>query len=54
MATKSEFVTSVKRPSHLTIPSSNQPLVNDKDIFCPLEVFKFVHASKFYRAMRVL
>ena len=61
MATKSEFVTLVKLPSHLSIfktllihlKLSNQPHVDEKDFFCPLEVLKFVHAPKFYRAMRV-
>ena len=58
---ESEFVTSVKLPSHLSIfktlliqpKLSNQPQVKAKDFFCPLEVLKFVHAPKFYRAMRV-
>ena len=61
IATKSEFVTSVKLPSHLFIfktllielKLSNRPQVNAKDFFCPLEVLKFVHSPTFYRAMRV-
>ena len=55
------LITSIKLPTHLSIfktlimqlKPSNQPQVKEKDLFCPLEVFKFVHAPKFYRAMRV-
>ena len=58
---QSDFVPSVKLPSHLSsfktlliqLKLSNQPQVKAKDFFRPLEVLKFVHAPKFYRAMRV-
>ena len=60
IATKSEFVTSVKLPSYPSIFKTlliqlklSNPQVKAKDFFCPLEVLKFVHAPKFYRAMRV-